>query len=114
MKHEISLLYSEDPITGPNLDVDESGTHFHTIACILGSGFDNSIYLDFLLAERQLFVTPHKLGPLSSLSGILAPGFCTVLPGRRILTSLAGESSLTRTSSPDLYCPSWQTNLNCL
>jgi hypothetical protein len=31
MKPESSLLCSEDPVTGPNLDADESGTHFHTI-----------------------------------------------------------------------------------
>jgi hypothetical protein len=27
----------------------------------MGSGFDNSIYLDFHQAELQLFITPHKL-----------------------------------------------------
>jgi hypothetical protein len=79
----------------------------------VGSGFGKSIYLDFHLEELQLFVTPHKLDTLFSLSCIPALGFfleilspvvfclsaasafCTGLSGRRILTSLAGESPFT-------------------
>jgi hypothetical protein len=31
MKAESTLLCSEDSVIGPNIDADESGTHFHTI-----------------------------------------------------------------------------------
>jgi hypothetical protein len=68
----------------------------------VGIGFGNSIYLDFHLAELQLFVTPHELETLSCVSRIPAPGFFfTGLSRRRVLTELAGESSSTgRTVDP--------------
>jgi hypothetical protein len=55
----------------------------------VGYGFDNSIYLDFHLAELQFSVTPHKLEALSYLSCNPALGFFfSGVSGRRTLTSL--------------------------
>jgi hypothetical protein len=89
----------------------------------MSSEFDNSIYLDFHLAELQLFVTQFcttstKFVIFSvrySGSWILFysswqtnPHFTSLhWQANPHFTSLAGESSCT---GPVLYCYSWQTN----
>jgi hypothetical protein len=63
-----------------------------------GNATSNSFVLDLITRFIWTFTLRsynywlHKLASLTlrtpSLSGILAPGFCTALPGRRIFTSL--------------------------
>jgi hypothetical protein len=73
----------------------------HIVACMLvtrlvtmGSGFDNSIYLDLHIAELQLFVT----------QSYTTPGFSLVIPSP-VVFCLSAVSQYLSLKPHCLFCP---------